>query len=219
MTSHIQRHPDSATLMFFVAGGLAEPLAAATAGHLSMCAICRSEVRDLELIGAALLQAEPCSEASAPVTACGPPPDGSEAPVAGATSYDVQRDALPEPIARRYGITLDTVRWKRLGPGVLHHRLALSPGVEGDLRLLKIAAGARMPEHGHGGGELTLVLHGAYRDETGCYRRGDLQDVGEEIEHRPIADEETGCVCLIASERPARFKGIIGRVLQPWTGM
>ena len=76
-----------------------------------------------------------------------------------------------------------------------------------------------MPDHGHGGAELTLVLEGAYSDETGAYRRGDMQDVDETIEHTPVADTETGCICLIASEQPARFKGLVGRLLQPWTGM
>ena len=76
-----------------------------------------------------------------------------------------------------------------------------------------------MPDHGHGGSELTLVLDGAYADETGEFRRGDIQDVDDEVEHRPVADKELGCICLIASERPARFKSLVGRLMQPWTGM
>jgi putative transcriptional regulator len=76
-----------------------------------------------------------------------------------------------------------------------------------------------MPDHGHGGGELTLVLKGAYADETGEYRAGDVQDVDEDVEHTPVADPVAGCVCLIASEKPARFKGWIGKLLQPLTGM
>ena len=128
-------------------------------------------------------------------------------------------DALPGPIARKYGLSMDTIPWRRLAPGVWHHRLALSPGVTGDLRLLKIAAGRRMPEHGHGGTELTLVLDGSFDDETGTYRRGDIQDVDGDLEHRPVASAQTGCICLVAAEQPARFKGIFSRLIQPWTGM
>ena len=126
---------------------------------------------------------------------------------------------LPAPIARTYDLSLATIPWKRLGPGMWHHRLNLSPGAEGDLRLLKIAAGRKMPMHGHGGSELTLVLDGAYGDETGTYRRGDIQDVDDDVEHTPVADADMGCICLIASERPARFRGLVVRLIQPWTGM
>lgn len=76
-----------------------------------------------------------------------------------------------------------------------------------------------MPDHGHRGAELTLVLEGAYSDVTGVYRRGDMQDVDEAVEHRPVADKSAERVCLIASERPCRFKVFIGRLTQPWTGM
>ena len=76
-----------------------------------------------------------------------------------------------------------------------------------------------MPEHGHGGTELTLVIEGAYGDDTGRYGRGDVQEVDGSIEHQPVADAELGCICLIASEQPARFKTLIARLVQPWTGM
>ena len=148
----------------------------------------------------------------------GPPELGPSAPLARGPRA-AHCDMLPEPIARQYGLTFDSIPWKRLAPGVWHHRLPLSPGVKGDLRLLKIVAGRQMPEHGHGGEELTLVLEGAYADDSGQYCRGDVQDVDDEIEHRPVADRNTGCICLIASERPAKFKGIVERLLQPWTGM
>jgi putative transcriptional regulator len=221
MTLTIIRHPDASTLLSFSAGSLAEPLAAATAAHLSLCTACRADVRDLELLGAALLIPEPLSETTLakPVTVPERPSDGIASAWPKQRGSMRGRELLPDPIAERYGLTLETVPWKRLAPGVLHHRLSLSPGIEGDLRILKIAAGARMPEHGHGGAELTLVIDGAYADVSGEYRRGDMQDVSDDIEHRPIADAKEGCICLIASERPARFKGIMGRLLQPWIGM
>jgi len=39
------------------------------------------------------------------------------------------------------------------------------------------------------------------------------------VEHRPIADQETGCIRLIASESKARFKGLVARLVQPLTGV
>jgi len=214
----IRNHPDSATLMSFAAGALAEPLAAVVAAHAAMCGSCRREIADMELIGAALLvQLGSGGRQATSVSVLSPralPAQKTPAPAQAVTG-----ERLPSPIARTYGLTFETIPWKRLGPGVWHHRLPLSAGAEGDLRLLKIAAGRRMPEHGHGGSELTLVLDGAYSDDTGTYRRGEMQDVDESIEHTPVADQKDGCICLIASDRPARFKGLMARLVQPLTGI
>ncbi len=216
MSQPVSHHPETSKLMSFAAGSLPEPLAAAYAAHASMCAACRGELRDMELMGAALL----CSAVPTSGDAAGSiPARPLSADRAAAPARHDASDRLPAPIARHYGLSFDSVRWKRLGPGIWHHRLTLSPGVQGDLRLLKIAAGRQMPLHGHGGMEVTLVLDGAYRDATGEYRRGDIQDLDDATEHSPVADPGAGCICLIASERPARFKGIISRLVQPWTGM
>lgn len=219
----ISRHPDPANLMAFVAGTLPEPLAAVVAAHVSICPHCRSEIRDLELMGAALIANSPAlAEASevprTPVFAG----DLRHDDVRAATPTHerlVWRDRLPQPIAVRYGLTFETIPWRRLAPGVWHHRLPLAGKGEGDLRMLRIAAGRRLPEHGHGGSEMTLVLEGAFHDVTGIYRAGDIQDVDEEIEHQPIANDGPDCICIAASEQPARFKGVLGRMLQPLIGM
>lgn len=218
MTAH-SHHPDPATLMSFAAGSLPEPLAAIVAAHVALCPECRAELRTMEMIGAALLERQPAVERADSTRAAAIFALAAGIGEAGPAPARPAESLVPSPIAARYGIAGDQIRWRRLAPGVWHHRLALSPGVTGDLRLLKIGPGRRMPEHGHGGAELTLVLDGAYADETGEYRRGDVQDLDEDIEHTPVADARTGCICLIASERPARFKSFVPRLLQPWTGM
>ena len=187
-----------------------------------MCETCRAEVADLELIGAALMRGAalaPEAGAAAPLPAVDRPADADAAASSRPRRRSQRTGPLPEPLASVFDLSLETIPWRRLGPGVWHHRLPLSPGVEGDLRLLRIGPGRIMPDHGHGGSELTLVLDGAYSDETGAYRRGDLQDVDEAVEHTPVADAQAGCICLIASERPARFKTLVGKLMQPWTGL
>lgn len=217
MNPRIAHHPDGATLMAYAAGTLAEPLAAVVAAHAAMCPRCSLELSDLDLLGGALLTRQKGMAGDGA-------PRATLAPSSLGPSYHPARSSdpgerLPAPIAAAYGLSFDKIPWKRLAPGVLHHRLTLTAGTQGDLRLLKISAGRRMPDHGHGGAELTLVLEGAYGDATGEYRCGDLQDVDESVEHTPVADKTEGCICMIASERPARFRGVIGRLLQPWTGM
>jgi putative transcriptional regulator len=215
MSTQIRFHPDPATLVSYAAGTLAEPLAAVVASHVSMCRHCREEVGNLELLGGMMMMA---GKPDSPAVAKGAPRRQVPSDLA-PVSRAQPSERLPHPISATYGLSFDSIPWRRLGPGVWHHKLALSPGTAGDLRLLKISAGRAMPDHGHGGDELTLVLDGAYADQTGEYRVGDIQDVDETVEHTPLADHHTGCICLIASERPARFKGWIGRLFQPFTGM
>ena len=83
------------------------------------------------------------------------------------------------------------------------------------MRMLSIPAAQAVPEHGHRGLELTLVLSGAFADATGLFRAGDLEIADEEIGHTPRATEEGPCVCVAATDAPLRFRAIIPRLLQP----
>ena len=221
MSTTITRHPDDANLMSFAAGTLAEPLAAALASHVALCPRCRREMRLLRSLGGVLLAGVTAAGHSgpAPVVPAREPAASRENSSIAVGPGAVGTVGLPKPIAEKYKLALENIPWRWLGPGIRYHALPLSPGVVGDLRLLKIAAGRKMPEHGHGGTEMTLVLAGAFRDVSGMFGPGDIQDVDDDVEHRPIVDAELGCICLVASEQPARFKGVISRLLQPWTGM
>ena len=68
----------------------------------------------------------------------------------------------------------------------------------------------RLPLHGHTGAELTVVLTGAFTDERGEFRRGDLQEI-EKIEHQPVGDREEGCICLVAAEGPYLAQSLAAR--------
>ncbi len=208
----INHHLDDATLMSCAAGSQPEAFAAVVTSHLAICPRCRSELKKHALIGEALFEA------------LAPTPVTREAPVVAmraGESDDVTEAAaeLPAPLKAVLAGSSDAVAWRRLGPGIWHLPIALSEPARGDLRLLKVAPGTQLPEHGHGGSELTIVLEGSYRDEFGTYRRGDVADLGDDIEHRPVADEKDGCVCLVASDQKARFKGLVARLLQPLTGL
>ena len=204
MSTPIRCHPDSTTLMSFAAGTLAEPLAAACSVHTSMCAACRDELHDMELVGAALLGSAPApgGKLAAPAR----PPEPFLAQPA-SNDRGAMTDAFPAPIATRYGLTLDRIPWKQLAPGVWRHRLALSPGAQGELYFIKLAPGCRLPLHGHSGVELTVVLTGAFVDASGEYRRGDMQDIDSSIEHQPLGDRDEGCICLVAAEGPYLLRG------------
>jgi putative transcriptional regulator len=211
----ISHHPDDSTLMFYAAGTLAEPLSAVVCAHLAMCPHCVREVRRMERIGAALMNAlEPAAlSRPAPQMALRAMEADVEAPD---HEPSIQGD-IPVPLRHLLGARIDDVRWKRLGPGVWNVPVTTQRG-SGDLRLLRVGPGRAMPEHGHGGTELTLILRGSYRDEFGTYNTGDIADLDTDAEHRPTADEKLGCICVIASERRARFKSLVARLFQPLTG-
>ena len=84
---------------------------------------------------------------------------------------------------------------------------------------MRIAGGSRLPEHGHGGSEMTLILRGSYSDELGRFAAGDVADLDTDTEHQPVVDPGEDCICLVALEAPARFKGAFARLLQPFVGI
>jgi putative transcriptional regulator len=209
----ITRHLDAATLMSFAAGSLPGALAAVAAAHVAMCGRCREEVAVLERVGAALVADLPEAE----LARAGPAmPDIDLSPTAAAAFASA--DEVPAPLVRLVGPSLDRVRWRWIAPGLWHRPLPIDG--RGALQLLKGSPGVRVPEHGHGGSELTLVLRGALVDRSGRYGPGDVADVDEEIErHAPAADPDAGCICVVANEQPSRFRNLLARLLQPWHGL
>jgi putative transcriptional regulator len=217
-------HLSADTLMAFSAGTLAAPIAAVVACHLDYCAACRARLREMDMIGALLLEkvnGAPISVRTLATARYKAETVVPETPVLATARrpFATASNGMPPALKRYTGLDLDDVPWKWLAPGIQHHRIALPEVSTGDLRLLKIKPGKKLPEHGHGGMELTLILKGAYTDCVGRFRAGDVADLDEEIEHQPIADETEGCICLAATERPARYKGPIARLLQPFVGM
>lgn len=200
------------------AGSMPEAFAAVMASHISICPACRKELALMEDIGVELFR----GIAPAPISREAPiavmrRAEADAAPSQGRALGGLTPGGMPTPIAPFAGDDLDSVPWRALAPGVKHFPLPLSSGAQGQLRLIKVAPGAKLPEHDHGGSELTLVLRGSYRDETGHYGPGDVADMSEGISHSPVADAAEGCVCLIATEKKMRFKTVMARLMQPFT--
>lgn len=211
----ISHHADDATLMSYAAGSLPEALSVVIAAHISVCPQCAREVRKLEAVGAAMLSALKPAVMKRSV----PAEPEREIRLASTAVEHATKSDVPSPLARLIGHSLDDIPWKRLGLGVWHLPLQLSDDADGDLRLLKVAPGRVMPEHGHGGSELTLILRGAFCDKYGAFGGGDIADLDDSVEHRPVSHDSEGCICLVASERKAKFKGLIGKIAQPFTGL
>lgn len=215
----ITHHLDDATLVAFAAGTLGEAHAIVAAAHMAYCPTCRLAAREAEAIGGSLLADQPTEAVSDVCRAATLASLDAIAP-AKRKAPAVSRSGLPKPICDAIGNkTLDEVKWKTKGPGVAIAEIALSPGAKGSLKLLSIGPGRAMPEHGHGGEELTLVVQGSYSDHMGRFSAGDIADLDEETEHRPIVDSDIACICVVATEAPTRFKPLWAKIVQPFVGI
>ena len=119
---------------------------------------------------------------------------------------------FPSPLQDYVGGDLTDVKWRRVGKGVKQAILPTSN--DASVRLLYIPAGCEMPDHGHHGMEMTLVLQGAFIDEDGRFGRGDIEVANEDTEHTPVADIGEACICLAATDAPLKFTSLIPRVAQ-----
>lgn len=122
---------------------------------------------------------------------------------------------FPAPLRQRLGGDLKDVKWQRIGYGIQQHVLKHADGAS-QARLLRIAGGQGVLEHGHSGEEFTLVLSGGFSDGGQSFARGDVEWANDDVVHRPVADEGEGCVCLAVTSGPLRFSNIIGRIAQPF---
>jgi putative transcriptional regulator len=110
------------------------------------------------------------------------------------------------------GGDIDAVKWRRVGGGVSDALLSTSAG--STARLLRIPGGVAVPDHGHGGMELTLVLQGAFRDESDRFGPGDVEVADVAMVHKPVAEHGEDCICLAATDALLRFNAIIPRIAQ-----
>lgn len=209
-------HPDIATLMAFSAGSLEEPYAVVVSTHIAMCEACREQVKRTDLIGGALLAKEEMATMSegALDRLTSALSDGDIAP----TPVKARKD-VPAPIAQYLPDGIDGIRWRFSGPGVAVADLPSSKAAKGRLMLLRVGAGRKVPEHSHGGQELTLILRGAYRDRFGVFAAGDIADHDEDVEHQPIAEPGEDCICLVAVDAKLSFRSRLVRTLQPLFGL
>ena len=87
------------------------------------------------------------------------------------------------------------------------------------LDLIRVSPGMALPEHGHSGREVTLVLQGAFTDAVHDYHVGDLAEGDIEMAHRPLALDGEDCICLIATTGRLRARSVFARLLQPVFGV
>ena len=225
MTLHVQHHISDELLLDYATGNLTEGWSIAVATHLALCPTCRDRLSFMEHTGGQLLEA--ADENETPATSDDSwaamkaklSSDGS-ARVSAAKPVKAPADipVLPEPLRSYLGGDVEALKWKALGRGAYH--IPIKTGDLGSqVRLLKIPAGKPVPEHSHGGRELTLVLKGAFTDGATVFKRGDIEEADETLTHQPVATPDEDCICLAVTDAPLKFKSFLVRLVQPVLGI
>lgn len=211
----ITHHLSDSLLMAYCAGALPEAFNLIVASHISLCDECRAKLASFDAIGGAVMaQTE---------TETGMKPDALAQTMARINSGALEPkqtpprktdDVLPAPLIDYVGGGVDSVKWRAVGGGVSQAILPTSS--KASARLLRIPAGVAVPDHGHRGMELTLVLQGAFRDEYDHFARGDIEIADEDLHHMPVAEGHEDCICLAATDAPLKFNAILPRLAQPF---
>ncbi len=207
----INHHLTPELMMAYSAGTLPEAFALVVATHVSMCDGCRAEIDSFDAVGGCMVEDARAAalsvdslEATMRLIAQGP-----------ATTKQMPRlssGTLPSPLQDYVGGDLDAIKWRSIGMGVKQAILPTSS--DATARLLYIPAGSAVPDHGHRGTELTLVLQGAFSDDEDRFARGDVEVANEDLQHTPVADIGMDCICLAATDAPLKFNAFIPRLAQ-----
>lgn len=199
-------------MMGYAAGILPEAFNLVVATHLSLCDESRAGVESYEAVGGAVLETTDTAKMSAGALASCLERIKTEKPEF--KKPRVSQGVFPNPLQSYVGGDLDAVKWRSLGNGT---KQAILPTAKGaTARLLFIPAGCAVPDHGHRGTELTLVLQGAFADEVDRFGRGDIEIANEDLNHQPVAEMGEDCICLAATDAPLRFNSLLPRLMQPF---
>lgn len=210
----IEHHLNEQLLISYAAGVLPEAFDLVVATHVSMCDQCRADLASYEAIGGSILEDITTTEKmdmSQDSLAATMAKIANMKPIKHAVK--IKTDVLPLPLQKYVGGDVDAIKWKSLGMGVSQAILKTSKGASA--RLLRIEAGRAVPDHGHRGTELTLVLQGAFTDHVDRFGAGDIEIANEDLEHTPVAEMGQDCICLAATDAKLRFTGILPRIMQP----
>ncbi len=209
----MNRHqlPDT-LLMGYAAGALPEAFNVVIATHVSLSDEARARLAAFEAVGGAVLDDDAAEMAEDSFDRMMARLD--MLPQANARVTEAAEGIFPAPLADYVHRDGRSIRWRSIGAGV--KQAILRTDGRASVRLLRIPAGQAVPDHGHRGTELTLVLQGAFFDGNKRYGRGDIEVANEETEHTPIAEAGEDCICLAATDAPLRFKSLIPRLAQPF---
>lgn len=127
----------------------------------------------------------------------------------------LSEDGTPDLLRKFIGSTISNIDWKRNRfVGFDEVKLGEFDGCKASL--FRLQAGQGVPHHTHDGTEMTLVLKGGFSDGTGHYVTGQIVVADGTVDHRPVADDDSECICFAVTDAPLRLTGPLGRFVAPF---
>lgn len=202
-------HPSDELLLQHSNGSLPFPLSLVVAGHLDACRKCRETVALAETLGGIFLERAARDEID-PAALSRALERLDSLTVSGPVAAPQERqDAGLPPSLRRQPVRRR--RW--IGPGRWLRPMCKDRKSGTRAFLLGVAAGRAIPDHGHRGIELGLIIKGTLFDEDVKYAAGDLFEIDDLRRHRPVVGPDGECVCAIGSQGvPTGLLGLIIRL-------
>ena len=212
-----RHHLGEDLLLDYASGSLSEGWTIAVASHLALCPQCRAQSAQADVLGGTLLDTiapEPLAADAWGAMRARLHAEPARKQVAPDSATAATKPVLPMPLRAYVGGDIDSINWRALGRGAAQMLLPTADKTT-QVRLLRIPAGKPVPEHSHGGRELTLVLAGSFRDGELLFGPGDIEDADGSILHTPTATPEADCICLAVTDAPLRFSSWLVRLIQP----
>ncbi|ESQ75739.1 ChrR family anti-sigma-E factor [Asticcacaulis sp. AC402] len=213
-------HPDEDLLWDYHRGALAPGMALAVRTHAEACVHCRGDLALFDQIGGAMmsvLEGVAVSDNALDLALARiERPESEEVPPAGRRPAFLEGFDLPESLK---AVVIKDRYWA--APGVWMAPIILDGAPKGSKTyLMSVRSGLQMPEHNHRGREITVMLHGRYRDHKGAYCAGDFALCDDDdICHSPAMEGDDDCLCLVVQEAPIVPKSVIAWLLQPFAGI
>lgn len=205
-----RRHPHGETLMSYAAGALDPAFALVLCCHLQFCALCRHRVRALDEVGGVLLERLAGQDDEAFFARTMDRFSADAAQDLGERSHSALEAGdevmMPGPLARATGLSRATIPWKDANHGERRYDLPKLRRAAASARIVHIEPGAVLHSEKHGG-QLVLVLWGAYVYDGDRFERGDLHDIGASgFKTFASASPEGATLFVVAGPNKPRIK-------------
>ncbi len=207
--TRLRHHPHDETLMSFASGTLDPAFSLVLGCHLQFCSQCRRRVRVMEDIGGLLLERLSAGDDEA---------DFFQRTMERFSHQLQSRDEIilpapdagnevimPAPLAHVTGLRRETIPWKSVSHDLRRFDLDKVAGAKASAHIINIEPGAFLPPERHGG-QLVVVLWGAYDYDGAHFERGDLHDIGSSDYRGFKGDSPEGVTYLTAVAPVPQFE-------------
>lgn len=212
---NIRHHPSTEMLAAYAAGSLPLSSALCISAHVEMCEECKANMSRLECLGAHVFNdLEPVGVdrdlKNSVFAQLGSVSTAIPSPIE--SSYDDEE--VPYCLRQFIPNSYDDLQWTRFSPSIRRSYLC-TDGNGAQLALVRIKPGGSAGYHTHTGDEVTMLLKGAFSDESGLYQKGDFVLRDSQHTHRPVATKNGECICLTVVDAPIQFTGFFTRWFNP----